>query len=249
MSHSRSYDKTAPADTEKVGLGAAEIRRVKNDVKERLAVDHYFDGELNNALSACEGRHEAVRFNAISDPTAMSGAGIIYTKESPNKVLNYRDASGSVVNLVNNGIIVKSAGQLAGGCTFSASKSTATAAGIIIFNNVILDSLSCYGSGTGIFTAPSTGVYVFAICGSFLMSSYDETYTIAFSAKRSGVVIATREKKFERYPRWGSMPALPGWTQKYQAALYLDLASGDEVTFYTSFGIDSDATIYGVRAI
>ena len=74
---------TYPKDTELEGDGAQNIRLMESLVKERMALDHNFDGNLDTTNANCDGYHKKVTLTVqSSDPDLLATGlhGIIYSK-------------------------------------------------------------------------------------------------------------------------------------------------------------------------
>lgn len=98
MSHTNSWDSSAPADGTAIGLGAKGIRDTKMDIEERISVDHYMDGDLDSAVAGCDGHHRKVTLpEQSSAPDAITDAIILYTKEVGGSTCLYaKDSDGEV---------------------------------------------------------------------------------------------------------------------------------------------------------
>ena len=94
MAHNNAWSTTTPTDDELAGKGAEELIKIKVDIKERLALDHYMDGELDDTKGTAEGRHRKVTLTALSgDPTLIANTGIVYAKSDG---LYFRNSAGIV---------------------------------------------------------------------------------------------------------------------------------------------------------
>lgn len=84
-----------PADSDEISTGAADIRQLALAVRERLEVDHSWDGDAN------DGEHKKVTFEEqAADPTTVADTGYIYTKETGGKSeLFWKDEDANVVQL------------------------------------------------------------------------------------------------------------------------------------------------------
>ena len=81
MTHSNIWSITTPTDEEQAGEGAAELRKEKVDIKERLAVDHCMNGIIDTSQVGADGQHRKATFVVQpTDPDALTGAIIIYAK-------------------------------------------------------------------------------------------------------------------------------------------------------------------------
>lgn len=104
----RTWDTTIPADTGYAGDGDDRIRDTKVDLKERLELDHYMDGELDPLEGDCDGYHrKATLYAQATDPTPLTGTGVIYTKVIDGVTeLFFRDATTGTINqLTENGVL------------------------------------------------------------------------------------------------------------------------------------------------
>lgn len=73
MSHSRTYDKTKPLNTELLGYGDDYIRNALEDIEERLILDHNMEDIIDTSLPTADGYHKKVTMPALSaDPTVLS---------------------------------------------------------------------------------------------------------------------------------------------------------------------------------
>lgn len=94
MSHSRTYDKTKPVDTDLQGDGDNLIRNLLEDLFERLVLDHNFEGILDTSLSTADGYHRQVTLkNMTSDPAILTGGSVIYSKSDG---LYFRNSAGII---------------------------------------------------------------------------------------------------------------------------------------------------------
>lgn len=81
MAHTNTWNTTEPLNTRQAGKGAEELRKVKINIKERLDVDHYMNGELDTTIAGADGHHRKVTLVVqTSDPDAITDAIIIYAK-------------------------------------------------------------------------------------------------------------------------------------------------------------------------
>lgn len=104
----RTWDTTTPADTGFAGDGDDRIRDLKVDLKERLKLDHYMDGELDPLEGDCDGYHrKATLYAQATHPTPLTGTGVIYTKVVDGVTeLFFRDATTGTINqLTENGVL------------------------------------------------------------------------------------------------------------------------------------------------
>jgi len=95
----------SPADSDSISAGAGKIRGLKEDVRERIAVDHYFD---TAGTDADHGQHSKVTFQAPlgADPSNAANKGFLYTKDVSSVVeLFFEDESGNVIQLSSGGLL------------------------------------------------------------------------------------------------------------------------------------------------
>ncbi len=90
-----------PADVDDASEGASRIRTHKIAVRERLEVDHSWDGDIN------DGQHIKVLFRApIAAPTIAASEGALYTKDVATKAeLFYKDEDGNETQLTSQGAV------------------------------------------------------------------------------------------------------------------------------------------------
>lgn len=91
-----------PADSENASQGANRIRDHKKAVRERLEVDHSWDGDED------DGEHKKVTFTAPlgSDPTNAEDKGHLYTKDVDDKAeLFWQDEDGNAIQLTSGGML------------------------------------------------------------------------------------------------------------------------------------------------
>ena len=97
MAHTNAWSTTTPANDALAGKGAEELINIKVDIKERLALDHYMDGELDDTKGTAEGRHRKVTLTALSNnPTLIANTGIVYAKSDGLYFIN----SAGIVKLI-----------------------------------------------------------------------------------------------------------------------------------------------------
>jgi hypothetical protein len=91
-----------PADIDNISDGAAEIRKFKVAVRERLATNHYFD---TAGTDADHGEHTYITLREQSSkPTAAANKGYMYTKEVSGKAeLFWEDEDGNEIQFTSAG--------------------------------------------------------------------------------------------------------------------------------------------------
>lgn len=94
MAHTNSFSTTAPLDDSQLGKGAEAMRKAKLDIKERMAVDHVMENNLDPAVAGGDGQHNKVTLvNKATDPTLITGTAVLYAKSDG---LYFRNSSGIV---------------------------------------------------------------------------------------------------------------------------------------------------------
>lgn len=94
-----------PPDTgENISQGANRIRALKNALRERLEVDHYWD---EAGTDADHGEHTKIRFHGNqATPANVANKSTLYPQLSANKLeLFYKDNANQVTQLTSNGAI------------------------------------------------------------------------------------------------------------------------------------------------
>ncbi len=105
MAHEFEFDIDNPIDIHKAGLGAQEIKKTRAMFKERFDVDHNNSGVLDESASQ-DGTHKKLTLKALSaDPTAVSGAGILYSKTVEGETDLYYRTTENIVRITNGGEI------------------------------------------------------------------------------------------------------------------------------------------------
>lgn len=99
----------SPPDSQAASQGANRIRELKNDIAERLEVDHSWAGDTH------DGAHNKVSLKLqAGDPTepATGSYGMLYTKnDGDSDELYFKDDLGNVIQLTNGGQLLLN-GQL-----------------------------------------------------------------------------------------------------------------------------------------
>jgi hypothetical protein len=103
-----------PADTDDASGGALRIRNLKEDIGERLEVDHSWLGDAD------DGAHKKLTLiEQGADPGSVANRGFLYTKDVAGVTeLYYRDSGGTVTQLTAGGVI-SGAALLAAANTFT----------------------------------------------------------------------------------------------------------------------------------
>jgi len=186
MAHSRTFDKTDPANTDRAGLGAQEIREFKEDFEERFGVDHKIASGTASDVTAYDGYHSKLTMGAIAEPTAASDLGIVYTKNvtvstATTADLHYINADTSAVQLTSGASLGATSQAaifdtlaLSGTGTFKAvSCSAITATGAaILYSTLAVTGSATFASTVYVAGAASFGAAVYIdgglACGSAL---------------------------------------------------------------------------------
>lgn len=99
-----TQDVTKPAGSRDRSLGDDDIREMKRAECERQNEDHVRPADETGETMV--GYHRKSQYKAqASDPVAVAGTGIIYTKDVGSGVIEsfYRDAAGNVIQLTSGG--------------------------------------------------------------------------------------------------------------------------------------------------
>ena len=104
MAFSRTWNaayEAQPADVENISLGAGRIRNLKSDIQERLEVDHFHAGDVQ------DGEHKKLTFGApIATPANVANKGFLYDKDVGGKIeLHWLDEDGNEIALTAAGSI------------------------------------------------------------------------------------------------------------------------------------------------
>jgi hypothetical protein len=107
MAYTRTWDaayEAIPADANNVSEGAAKMRQVKVDARERLAKDHYLDIA---GTDADHGEHVKVTLREqAADPGTVANKGFLYTKDAGGVTeLYYMDSGGTVTKITASGAV------------------------------------------------------------------------------------------------------------------------------------------------
>ena len=109
MAFTNTWDETSPAGTDPAKNADDDIRKVRLDTRERLAVDHQFSSD-DSGLKVVGGHTKATLPTLAADPTQESDACIVYTKDASGKPELFSiDEDGNVVQLTTGGAVVVTA--------------------------------------------------------------------------------------------------------------------------------------------
>ena len=89
-----------PADNEDINLGASRIRDFKTNIRERVQVNHSFNGDANDGL------HTVIELIPQSAPTPVNPGtdSLLYCQAiAGNNELLYMDSASRIVQLTQNG--------------------------------------------------------------------------------------------------------------------------------------------------
>lgn len=103
MAHTRTWNaayEATPPNNQNASQGAQRIRELKQDIRERLDLDHIMDDDDTD-----DGRHRFVALvEQAADPGNLALKGFVYTKDVGGLTeVFYMDAAGTVLQLTNNG--------------------------------------------------------------------------------------------------------------------------------------------------
>lgn len=200
---------TKPADNENINLGALRIRNLKLDIRERMSVDHSWDGDAN------DGKHYHVTLRPGGVPTLDAGDGVMFSASiAGNTELFYKDSSGNVMQLTSGGafnvVNLSVAGVLTiggGGSLLSTGPAvfngTATLNGVTLINNTleVTGATKFDALATVVFNAAATfaaGVGPISGNANFYMKDTGSAPTIAFE-NNTYMTFNTSLNRFEFY--------------------------------------------------
>ena len=99
-----------PANSDDVSDGASEIRKLKNTLRERLEMEHYWD---EGGTDADHGEHLKTTFHAplAADPDPGADKAALYSKDVDSKAeLHWEDEDDNVLQITSKGTISMPAG-------------------------------------------------------------------------------------------------------------------------------------------
>lgn len=106
--HTRAWDTTSPDDSRLAGSGGEELRNIKTDIKERLAVNHNMGGELNPDEINVDGAHSIITLAPQPAPSIVPDGGCILqctTKDGLPELCKYHGNPAVEVQITkNNGL-------------------------------------------------------------------------------------------------------------------------------------------------
>jgi hypothetical protein len=107
MAHTNTWNaaaEAAPAATDPVSEGDDQIRKLRLDVRERIAKDHYMDIA---GTDADHGEHQKITFQSqIAKPAAVANKGFLYIKDVSTKaMLFWEDEDGNEVQVTAGGCL------------------------------------------------------------------------------------------------------------------------------------------------
>ena len=105
-SFTNTWDETAPAGSRALSLGDDDIRQLKLDLRERLAIDHKL--VQNEAGVITIGYHLPLHLiDNTSNPAAVAGTGVLFSKTIAGQIeLFYLDANSNVTQLTSGGVLL-----------------------------------------------------------------------------------------------------------------------------------------------
>lgn len=172
MAHTRSFDKTAPLDSVHGGLIGKEIRDLKNDVEERMVLDHYWSSSETTPDGDADGYHKKITMKSISSPSHVDDSIILYTKTvGSTSELFCKDEEDNDCQLTNEGKInyfgnflwslyenkqdyTYSLGPGDGGGTWNKTLASQTK---------LFDGMTEYSTENQVFTAKEAGLYLISM--------------------------------------------------------------------------------------
>lgn len=103
--HDRIFGSNLPVVTDIAGQWTSEADNLKDDISQRLTLDHYMDGVLTEGAADQDGRHRQVTMKGLaSAPTHIADTGILYTKDVDGITeLHYKDDTGQETQITDDG--------------------------------------------------------------------------------------------------------------------------------------------------
>ena len=107
MSHDRAWDETTPTSSEKAGLWYEHLNQLKEDIAQRMAVDHHWDESISDTDPNQDGIHKKVTLSNTDPVTSgIADCGILHVKDVDGKAeLFFMDENNNDVQITSNGFI------------------------------------------------------------------------------------------------------------------------------------------------
>lgn len=158
MAHTRAIDWTDPADTDIVNGGALEIRDLKEDIQERMELDHYWAVETNTSVAGADGYHKKLTMKPWEWTAAAGDGPMLYTKDIDGTIeLFYYDEAGNDVQITTDGKVP----------VYDNLTQTAVYAEGSAYIYGIINFTEPYDAGNdftdGVYTAPAEGFYLIGV--------------------------------------------------------------------------------------
>jgi len=167
MSHTRAISITTPADTELVSVGAQRLREIKENIEERMGLDHFWANETDTSLYDADGRHKKLTMEKSTESYVEEDECLVFTEEDSDNDVNlmYRDNNDNEFNLTRGNEIAHFEHRQNVAAFYGYSTTPPQGA----YSKQTLITEVDYGShySDGVFTAPATGKYriIAAVCG------------------------------------------------------------------------------------
>jgi hypothetical protein len=127
--HTETHDETKPAGTRARSLGDDDIREMKRELRERLAVDHQHYSDETGHTNVGTHKKVSMTETQVADPSTYDDTGYLYLKSDGTTLeLYWKDPLGNVAQLTNDGYLFGDNIRLA--------------------NNVYLKAVDAAGTGT-----------------------------------------------------------------------------------------------------
>jgi hypothetical protein len=156
-SHSRAWDNTDPANSKPVGEGAQETREFKEDIDQRMQIDHVWSSSTATGIDQ-DGLHQTVTLpNDGGTPAAKSNRITLYSVDVASKAeALLKDEDNNAIQLTSGGSLGKSGQGLKGNLSGATVDLTGdfTTTGDILVNT----SKFVVNGTTGAFSSASTFV-------------------------------------------------------------------------------------------
>jgi len=217
--HTRTIDKDDPDDANRMGFGAQEIRQFKEDVQERMELEHQWANSVDTSAGDADGFHKKTTLKSISTPSAIVGAGILYTKlEGEDSELHYLDDADTETQLTKDGTINFDAlDKSYVYVKMSADTQDVSSLATVEFDDEITDDSDEFNPATYKFTANKTGLYLVTFKINFYKNV--DLYIYKNGVEEKGCSITFLDYQSGGYAHW----------HNYGRAFYVSLAATDYI--------------------
>jgi len=134
-----TFDYDAPQGSDNANTLDTAIQNTKKHIGERMNYDHWFVGDNTSINDLTSGGHRKVTaYNLGADPTQVTNAGIVYTKEIDSDIeLFYIDDDGTVTQVTSDGELTNPAEMTVTNLTVSSN--------VVVSDDVIVTDDGIFG--------------------------------------------------------------------------------------------------------